>query len=336
MGRLEAAGTRRIGDVGYDSPVHKQCRERERKQAEDSFSVAWVQSWIMSAPCGYAGTEPARKRQRESWPGNDRRIGSTSPCPADYSTTPDNFFLPTHLALLRALHEDDAVTDDVSCSRPSWFEVNSFVRLQASIVERESQARRAHSVLQTLRVPPASTTVPQAPTSLPDVPAAPTARPQRGPHLDEAGSKGPQQPICVDPVVGLGGAPTTGSRGKLPSSGADDRRRAGAAVDPRSIVCSVLRRAVRNCEGEHRATCARQRMLRRGVDETVRRLGSSVDGLANSRADRAAPWREREDEGVEAADLEERQLSKLLLWRKLQAAMSACNVASDVEVTGIS
>lgn len=107
----------------------------------------------------------------------------------------------------------------------------------------------------------------------------------------------------------------------------------GAAVDPRSIVCSVLRRAVRDREGEHRATCARQRVLRRGVDETVRRLGSSVDRLANSRADRAAPWREREDEGVEAADVEERQLSKLLLWRKLQAAMSVCHVSSDVELT---
>lgn len=291
----------------------------------------------MSASCGYVGIEPARKRQRESWPGNDRRLGSTSPCPTDYSTTPEHFFLPTHLALLRALHEDDTATDDISCLRPSWFEVNSFVRLQASIVERESQARRAHSVLRTLSVPPAATAVvPQAPTSLADVPAAPTARAHRGPHLDEAGSNGPQQPSCVDPTVALGGVPTAGSRGKLPPSGPDGRRSAGAAVDPRSIVCSVLRRAVSERERENRATCARQRVLRRGVDETVRRLGSSVDGLANSRADRATPWREREDEGVEAADVEERQLSKLLLWRKLQAAMSACNVASDVELTGTS
>ena len=288
----------------------------------------------MSAPCGYAGGEPARKRQRESWPGKDRRPGSTSPCPSDYPITPEQFFLPTHLALLRALHEDDAVTDDVSCSRPSWFEVNSFVRLQATIVERECQARRAHSVLRTLRVPPASTTAPQAPTSLPaDVPAAPTARPLRGPHLDEAGSNDPQQPSVVDPIVGRGGVPTAGNRGQLPPSGPDGRHTLpGAAVDPRSIVCSVLRRAVRDREDEHRATCARQRVLRRGVDETVRQLGSSVDGLASSRADRATPWREGEDEGVDAADLEERQLSKLLLWRKLQAAMSACHVASDVEL----
>eukprot|EP00904_Undaria_pinnatifida_P009910 jgi/Undpi1/6049/HiC_scaffold_2.g01323.m1 len=291
----------------------------------------------MSAACGYSGREPARKRQRESWPGNDRRsAGSTSPCPStDYPITSEHYFLPTHLALLRALHEDDIVADDVACSRPSWFEVNGFVRAQASIVKHESQARRTHAVLRTLQVPRV-VPVPEAPASLPDAPLTPaTARRLRGPHLDEAASSSPQQPIHADPIAGLNGAGTAVGRGKMSPSGADGRRSTlpgAAAVDPRSVVCSVLRRAIREGEGEHRATCARQRVLRRGVDETVRRLGSSLDELASSRADRATPWREPEDEGAEAADVEERQLSKLLLWRKLQGAMSACHVDPDVDL----
>lgn len=86
-----------------------------------------------------------RKRQREEAPH----------CRPAQQQQQHQLFLPTHLSLLRALHADDATalgknSADSSCPRPSWVEIHSFLELQASMVNRDSEAQRTKAVLHIL------------------------------------------------------------------------------------------------------------------------------------------------------------------------------------------
>lgn len=102
-------------------------------------------------------------------------------------------------------------------------------------------------------------------------------------------------------------------------------------LDPRAVVAAVLRNAVRNREAEHVSASAGLRGLRKSVDDTVDHLASSLDGLRRSRRDRAKPWRNSHegDQAAHAADVIERHQSKLLLWRRLQRALTASRVGVD-------
>lgn len=210
-------------------------------------------------------------------------------------------FLPTHLALLRALHADDATaaganSADSCCPRPSWVEVNNFLLLQGSIRNREAKARRTRQVLAALTGTPATHST--------------TGTTTTSPLSHEA----------VPPTA-------TGQQQRQRGTGIDKPRR----LDPRSVVTAVLRRAVRERGDEHVSASAGLRRLKRGVDDTVDHLSSSLDVLTRSRRDRATPWRSQweEEQGSHVADVVERHVSKLLLWRRLQGALSASNVGSD-------
>lgn len=170
-------------------------------------------------------------------------------------------------------------------------EVNNFLLLEASIMNREHKARRTKRVLETLVavVPPLSHV--DIPTPSPNGQQQQQRR-QRGSRVDE----------------------TTGT------------------LDPRSVVSAVLRRAVRDREVEHVSGTAGLRGLRKGVDETVDYLASSLDELRRSRSNRGKPWRsggreqEEEEQGAHSADVVERHSTKLLLWLRLQAALTASRV----------
>ncbi|CAM9827081.1 unnamed protein product [Ectocarpus fasciculatus] len=211
-------------------------------------------------------------------------------------------FLPTHLALLRALHADDGTAAganlaDSCCPRPSWVEVNNFLLLQGSIRNREAKARRTKQVLASLAgIPPTDNNT--------------TGTTTTSPLSHEA----------VPPT-------STGQQQRQRGTGIDKPRR----LDPRSVVTAVLRRAVRERGEEHVSASAGLRRLRRGVDDTVDHLSSSLDVLTRSRRDRATPWRSQweEEQGSHVADVVERHVNKLRLWRRLQGALSALNVGSD-------
>lgn len=238
------------------------------------------------------------------------------------------YFLPTHLSLLRALHADDETTGvnaTESFPRPSWLEINNFVRLQASMLKRHSQSRRTHGVLEALGGQAAV-----APVSPPSYAVGPPTRAgqlQRGPDANEATVRH-RGPTRVDQA---GGVASSGAVNHEPSRNVAGSRETlpASALDPRSVVCAVLRRAVRDHEDEHRAACAGMRVLKGDVDVTVEQLAYSLQTLMRSRMDRAAPWRGREEDGAHAADVLERHTNKLVLWRRLQAALSACHIVGD-------
>lgn len=238
--------------------------------------------------------QSSRKRQR------DTRYCCCCCCPAEEHTNKPSF-LPTHLSLLRSLHADDATEAggglaDVSCPRPSWVEINNFLVLRASIMKRESKARRTRAILGTLLPSPtANTPATSSPVSHAAALPAGTAQQQRqrGPGIEQS------RPL----------------------------------LDPRAVVHAVLRNAVRDREAEHLAASARLRGLKKSVDDTVNHLSSSLDGLRRNRRDRAKPWsNSEEDEGAtHAADVVERHHSKVLLWRRLQKALVASRVGVDEE-----
>ena len=216
-------------------------------------------------------------------------------------------FLHTHLSLLRTLHADDAMEAggglaDASCPRPSWVEINNFLVLQASIMNRQTKARRTKAVLQSL--------LPLSPTT-----TATTTN----------------TPATSSPLTRAATFPTgTAQQQRHRGSGIEQGR---PKLDPRAVVAAVLRNAVRNREAEHVSASAGLRGLRKGVDDTVDHLASSLDDLRRSRRDRAKPWRSSQegDQAAHAADVVERHQSKLLLWRRLQSALTASRVGVGEE-----
>lgn len=235
-----------------------------------------------------------------------------------------NLFLPVHLSLLRALHADDDIAGANAAGsfpRPSWVEVDMFVKRQDSIAERESQAGRSSRILYALGGSAAftPTTSHLKPGSPPDYTNG--RKRQRGAaEAEYPTTKRNAEPSRVGQTGGLGSA--LGSRETLALPAAE--------LDPRSVVCAVLRRAVKNREDEHRLTCAGLRGLRRGVDDIVDRLESSLERSARRKEERATPWRLQESGVTLEADIVERCVNKLLLWRRLQEAMSGCCVAVDI------
>lgn len=288
------------------------------------------------------GILPPRKRQREqNCPRNayDETADPTAIMPAcsrsmTHANAPQlqqqqqhEWFLPTHLSLLRALHVDDETTGANaldSCARPSWVEVNSFVNAQASVAERASQRERAAAVLRALggsaASPPCTNSRRTEDNSrwCEQAEAAQAVREVELARADQAGGVGVGSPV-------LGGLPPRPppAQGQQALGIAQSREQFLAALDPRSVVCSVLRRAVVNHETEHRSACAGLQSLTRRVDETVNHLASSLDTFTSTREDEATPWRGRHTEAFNAGDVKERHTSKLMLWRRLQTALSA-------------
>ncbi|CAN0177614.1 unnamed protein product [Scytosiphon promiscuus] len=227
------------------------------------------------------------KRQRRHQQREDEP--STNSCRAKVP-----LFLPTHLSLLRALHADDetaagADMADSFCPRPSWVEVSNFLELQHSMMKLDLQISRVKAL--TLLLQPPSTTA-------------------AGPHNIQSLHHQQEQ---------------EGRRERA------SRIEEARPLDPRSVVSAVLRRAGKEREDGHGSRAAGLRILRNSVDDTVDHLSTSLGELARSRKDRARPWRidHGENDGQEvhhAADVLERHANKLLLWRRLQAALSASRV----------
>lgn len=239
----------------------------------------------------------SRKRQREH--ASCCRCGRSAA--EDHEQRP--LFLPTHLSLLRALHADDATEAggdlaDASCPRPSWVEINNFLVLQDSIINRQTKARRTKAILHALLppLPPITTNSPATSSPLFRAATLPTGatqqQRQREPGIEQS------RPLLVD---------------------------------PRAVVAAVLRNAVTRREAEHLSASAGLRGLRKGVDDTVDHLASSLDGLRRNRRDRAKPWSNSEEGGpaAHAADVVERHQNKLLLWRRLQRALTASRVGVE-------
>lgn len=235
----------------------------------------------------------SRKRQREHAEHNQQQQRP-------------RLFLPTHLSLLRALHADDATAAggglaDASCPRPSWVEINNFLVLQASIMNRQSKARRTKAILHTL------------------LPLSPTTT-----NTNTPAASSPLYHAVAPPAGTVQQQQQQRQRG----SGIEQSR---PLLDARAVVAAVLRNAVRNREAEHLSASAGLRGLRKGVDDTVDHLASSLDGLRRSRRDRAKPWSnsQADERAAHAADVVERHQSKLLLWRRLQRALTASRVGVD-------
>lgn len=230
---------------------------------------------------------------------------------------PPHLFLRTHLSLLRALHADDATavgadSADSSCPRPSWVEVHNFLLLQASIMNRERKTRRTKRVLEALMVGGV------VPTATANTAAA------------AAGTTAPVLPLSQ---VGIPPpSPSRQQQRRQRESRIDETTR---PLDPRSVVSAVLRRAMKDREAEHVTGTAGLRGLRKGVDDTVDHLASSLDRLRRSRRNRAKPWRsggrEEEEQGAHSADVIERHSTKLLLWLRLQAAITASRVGVVID-----
>lgn len=292
-----------------------------------------------SESAALAGKACPRKRLREDPPTN---VLMHPPRREDENLNLQQCFLPTHLSLLRALHADDETADSKvvdSCSRPSWVEVNSFVQFQASVVERRSRAARVAAVLRALGGQPSSSTINT--TSAPTPPrygaaagggpslSAPAEQDRKDRQADEAGANRSLDMTRADQAGGVGASSAFSANGKAGSVGSCTRANL-FSFEPRSVVCGVLRRAVRNQEADHASACAGLHGLKRGVDDTVSQLESSLERLGRSRRDRAKPWIARwQGEGAHAADVVERHANKLVLWRRLQLALSVCRIAGD-------
>lgn len=297
----------------------------------------------LSDSAALAGNACPRKRLREDPPNNVLMHPTRR---QDENLNPQQCFLPTHLSLLRALHADDETAHAKtveSCSHPSWVEVNSFVQFQASIVERRSQAARVAAVLRALGGQPSSssTTTINSTTSAIAPPrysaaaggglslSAPAGQNRKDRQEDEAGAKRSVDLTRADQAGGVGASSAFSADGKAGSVGSCTRANL-FSFEPRSVVCGVLRRAVRNQEADHASTWAGLHGLKRGVDDTISQLESSLERLGRSRRDRAKPWIAHwQGEGAHAADVVERHANKLVLWRRLQLALGVCRIAGD-------
>lgn len=243
------------------------------------------------------------------------------------------WFLPTHLSLLRTLHIDDEATGVNavdSCARPTWVEVSTFIQEQAIIVKRKSRSDRAAAVLRALGGRPIPT--PGSPRrSRPDEPFA--AQQSESTRADQAGGVG------LTGTSSMCGASSEHFQKQKrlcsPSRGQNlnnfrHHQRSRIQLDARSVVCAVLRRAVKEHESEHKVKSVGFRRLKRRVDGTVKHLASSLDGVGlKNESAKTVPWRVTEIEAFRVADTVERHTNKLILWRKLQSALSECGVAEE-------
>lgn len=264
---------------------------------------------------------PPRKRQRQEF-----NTQYQEQKPLQQRERP-HWFLLTHLSLLRALHrDDDDATHEIAtgdwCAHPSWEEVKCFINAQAIIVDNNKQAKRATDVLRALG------------GSTPLAAVKPRAGPAVAQHLgrsraDQAGALYATTPACrsaeakADPS-----SRPSGDHAPLRVHIATDRESSPhGLLNPRAVVCSVLRRAVSERRVEHGSVCAGLAGLKRGVDETVDQLGTSWEALARSCQDRTTRWgfgRGGAMAAIHAVNIVEREQRKLALWKHLQSSLSAC------------
>lgn len=309
-----------------------------------------------SAPSSRART--TRKRQRESTHSIADIDTANYPQLEILSRSVVDIFLPTHLSLLRTLHTNDQTTgtdsSDFCPHRPPWWEVNRFMQLQASMIKRQSHLDRTHGVLRALGCPSTVERTPASPpTSCPfhDTISGhpPPVLQQRAGHpvsprhvagtavrdLSNAGitlanralgdsSEGHVSTISSNTII-------AGKVGSIMNGVAANRDglQIETPLDPKSVVCATLRRAMKGHREDHRSACMGLQGLRRGVDDTVDMLASSLNDSLHNRKNRGTPWGAGEGGGrmaLQLADADERHTTKLMLWRKLQSAMSAHGV----------
>ena len=241
-------------------------------------------------------------------------------------------FLPTHLTILRALHADDDMMSAPmadSCPRPSWVEVNRFVQLQASVKHGAIQNRRIARLLRALGGGDGGRET-SPPSSMRAESLNVMGRGERGILKQKQQMGRIAQPIRADQAGGVEVCSSTVATTEAPSQANRAEHAAvslGAGLknftlaDPRYVVCAVLRRAVINRSDECNSTVPKK--LQRGVDDVVENLASSLKRLVRDRGDRETPWRLLgKADGLHVEDVIERHANKLVLWRRLQAALS--------------
>lgn len=232
-------------------------------------------------------------------------------------------FLPTHLVILQALYDADEYVSN-SCPHPRWAEVNRFVQLQSSIAQGARQSRRISGLLrvlggvspETLTQSSRSTTIMESRRMIPQH-NLPTL--QRN-SAEEVGGVRTESSTSYT----TSGSPAY-ARALPNESGLDN-----FTLDPRSVVCAVLRRGLRDREDKYNSVVSEE--LRNGVDHTVENLASSMERLIRQQEDMEIPWHVRgtPSDELNAAEVIERHANKLLLWRRLQSALSAYREMAEV------
>ncbi|CAM9151280.1 unnamed protein product [Choristocarpus tenellus] len=265
-----------------------------------------------------------RKRQHR---GDGSCCGRTRPFPRVTGVSAvRSLFLPTHLVLLRALY---SCNTDVECEstrdkrvvcgpQPPWEEVETFVNDQASLLEGRSKMQRAAMVLSAV-----SGHVP-----LPSPPSV--APPSVACHGAGCGPKEVTRndfsSCSMSTLAHLAGPRPTGVHG-----GGDVFP--AVALDPRSVVCAVLRRSALDHRIQHNRGVGKIKNLRRVVQEIIEFLHASL-GHTEPCSTLEVPIWVNSDLAVQTADNLERQANKLVLWQRLHRAILSCySCSGDSRIT---
>lgn len=228
-------------------------------------------------------------------------------------------FLPTHLVILQALYDAEEASN--SCPHPRWAEVNRFVLLQSSIAHGARQSRRISGLLRALGG--------IGPETLSQSSRSTAAMESRGMILQQ--NLPTLQRTSAD-QAGKRTSYTNSSSPAYPKALPNESGLDNFTLDPRLVVCAVLRRGLRDREDKYNSVVSEE--LRNGVDQTVKNLASSLERLIRQQEEREIPWHVRgtPSDELNAAEVIERHANKLLLWRRLKSALSAYREMAEVRI----